>query len=351
MKLEVAEIKKQLSGQWLTVVETYSPMLSGTLQLGHKGQPCPICGGNDRFNYDKNFNENGLVWCRGGGCGLNGKDTLTLLQMVNGWDFKEILAELASYLGIETSYVGDKTFEVGSDDVLYSTYKGYHPKYDSSVLKVSRAKGTFTGTQVDFSKKEENSDKKFDNIMKIINGCVPTHKRLSHYLETRGLQHQHPETIMFHPALFHSCADNEVRFEPAMVCVIQDPDGDIVSLQRIFLDPHSYDKSEHSPQKMLMPSVTNIGGSSVRLGDPKDTLNVAEGIETALAIQELTKVPTWATITAGGMKSLQVPVYTKCIKIWADNDEAGVDAAQHLANRLTKEGKECYVYVAGVVPA
>jgi putative DNA primase/helicase len=59
----------------------------------------------------------------------------------------------------------------------------------------------------------------------------------------------------------------------------------------------------------------------VRLGEPDDTLVLAEGIETALAAWALTGIPAWATISAHGLeKFTAIPRHVKKVIICADND-------------------------------
>lgn len=65
-----------------------------------------------------------------------------------------------------------------------------------------------------------------------------------------------------------------------------------------------------------------------------ERLAVAEGIETALAVHELTGWPAWATISAGGMKMLELPENVGEVRVCGDHDPAGVEAAHVLALEL-----------------
>ena len=74
-------------------------------------------------------------------------------------------------------------------------------------------------------------------------------------------------------------------------------------------------------------------------------LAVAEGIETALAVHEITGQPCWATISSTIMESFVPPPGVTTVTIYADNDEpdakgrrAGQDAAAKLTERLRAEG-------------
>ncbi len=87
-----------------------------------------------------------------------------------------------------------------------------------------------------------------------------------------------------------------------------------------------------------MPPVTPDGlrDSAIRLYPATDILAVTEGIETALAVGQLTGLPVWAAISTSGIKTLVVPDGVRTVVIAADHDPngAGLDAARTLACRL-----------------
>jgi putative DNA primase/helicase len=91
------------SGRW--------PELLGALahlsaeQLTDKHQPCPACGGEDRYRWDRDDGPGGWYCnqCGGkdhaGGAG-SGMDLLT---RVTGWDFKQACRRIEQHLGIDTT--------------------------------------------------------------------------------------------------------------------------------------------------------------------------------------------------------------------------------------------------------
>ena len=50
-----------------------------------------------------------------------------------------------------------------------------------------------------------------------------------------------------------------------------------------------------------------VGGGAVRLAPAVDTVAVCEGIETGLSYMEATGTPTWAALSARGIRSLILP--------------------------------------------
>lgn len=145
------------------------------------------------------------------------------------------------------------------------------------------------------------------------------------YLQARGIMLAvNPSDLLFHPSVR---LDRETS-APAMVSVVRDIDGNVVSAHRTFL---RYDKVSKIWQKLdrkLMPSpypgCTN--GATVRLGDidERGVLGFAEGVETALAAGIIFGVPVWATISAGGMERLRIPAAAKHVDLFADFDASGV---------------------------
>ena len=96
-----------------------------------------------------------------------------------------------------------------------------------------------------------------------------------------------------------------------------------------------------------MEAIRTIKGGAIRLFPAIDTLAVAEGIETALAVHKRFDLPVWATISAGGMESLVVPEGIREILIFADNDANGVGqkAASTLADRMKEAGLHTEIYL------
>jgi putative DNA primase/helicase len=86
-----------------------------------------------------------------------------------------------------------------------------------------------------------------------------------------------------------------------------------------------------------MSHLYELGIRDAGLAPPGPVLGVAEGIETALAAQQLFGFPAWAYLTAGRLKTFQPPVGTKQLIVRADHDIDGTGqrAAYALASSLT----------------
>lgn len=74
-----AELRRNAHGRWTSILLHLG--VPARL-LNHRNQPCPQCGGVDRFQYTDRFGA-GNYFCRGCGPG----DGFKLLQAVHGWTF------------------------------------------------------------------------------------------------------------------------------------------------------------------------------------------------------------------------------------------------------------------------
>ena len=121
------------------------------------------------------------------------------------------------------------------------------------------------------------------------------------------------------------------QLQPALITAVQ-RGGRFVGLHRIYLTA----SGSKITKKMLGPC---SGGAAHLVGDT-GPLIVAEGIETALSIPALYTQPAryWAALSAGGMKSLELPQRAGELFIAADGDAAGSKAAEALGTRAARQG-------------
>lgn len=132
---------------------------------------------------------------------------------------------------------------------------------------------------------------------------------------------------------------------PCLLIMVRTKLGQPRRLHRIFLDK-SGDKADFAQAgfeiKKMMPGGAGleITGCSCYIDDVSPVVGVAEGLETVLAVKQVTKMPMDCTINAGGLKNYQPRKGVKYVVIFEDKDasKTGEIYAKALEERLLSEG-------------
>jgi hypothetical protein len=159
------------------------------------------------------------------------------------------------------------------------------------------------------------------------------------YLESRGLRgpilggqvRYHPRAQLAYPWNLEA---GDLRTWPAMVALVQQASGVPCGLHLTALRPDGSGKADlRAPRRML----GDVAGGAVRLAPVNESgeLAVAEGIETALAFRQMTGTPTWAALSASGLRTFTPPPGLTRLIVAADSDDhgEGLAAARALAER------------------
>lgn len=268
--------------------------------LKNRHGPCPICGGRDRFRFDDKQGR-GTWYCNQ--CG--GGDGFRMLELVNGWSFRE------------------------------------------SAIRVEQIAGSFS---LDVPKTESDEAQKMAAIKRIWNETEPASKGdpVWVYLNRRAGIEIVPACVRFHPALHYTDGDANDYF-PALVAVVAGKDGKGVGIHRIYLTESGQKAPVAKPKKLFAGKP--LAGSAVRLGRESECLGIAEGIETALAASMQFGVVTWAAISSGFMEQWLPPAGISRVIVFGDNDESftGQASAYLLAKRLKHAGLGAEVRIPEIV--
>jgi phage/plasmid primase-like uncharacterized protein len=173
------------------------------------------------------------------------------------------------------------------------------------------------------------------------------------YLASRGLRPPNEfQGVRFHPTLAYYEKGALIGHFPGFLACVQAPDGTAVTLHRTYLTEDGQKAPVEAPKKLCgHASDRSLQGAAIRLFPATDTIGVAEGIETALAVTEMTGIPCWSTMTAGLLAEFVPPPGIRSVTIYADKDRPskahpsghGQEAARTLAERLWKRGIRCDV--------
>jgi putative DNA primase/helicase len=282
------DIKIQLHGKWTSVLQSIGfPIESLTGKHG----PCPFCheSGKDRFRWDKN-KEFSI-------CNVCGPRSP--IDMAMSW--------------LNMSY-----------------------KETAQYLRPNREKYTMTEIKAPDTAANEARIKKIHAGLKRITGdCIA-----SRYLAVRGIDITPDQDCYFHPAIPFFEDGNRICDYPAMVSVIRTPGAAVASYHITYLGENG--KAGTSSDRKILPTINSLDGAAIRLFEVKDTLCIAEGVESSLSVHVDTGLPVWAAVNAGMMEKIVVPESVKFVYIYADEDKSfrGAKAAYTLANKLMAQGKE-----------
>ena len=145
-----------------------------------------------------------------------------------------------------------------------------------------------------------------------------------------------PSDLRFHPECPFSW-----QKAPALVALMRHAvTGEPSGIQRIAVKDDGSGKREMPegiPSKMMLGPAKS---AAVCLHNAGSQLGLAEGIETALSARRIFKMPTWAAMSASGIRDFPVIYGIKFLRIFADHDAAGLSAARGCKHRYEKAGIE-----------
>ena len=152
-----------------------------------------------------------------------------------------------------------------------------------------------------------------------------------------------PGCLRYHPALAYWHEGAEVGRFPAMVAAVTSPAGDLLALHRTWLTADGRKAAVPGAVKKLSGAAGPVLGGCIRLAWPRagerlPVFGIAEGIETAMAAELGSGVPTVAAYSAGALSAWQWPAEAAALVAFADHDEAGQQAAEKLRQRAARAG-------------
>ena len=126
-------IQDLTGGRWPDLLSTLGGLSAD--QLTDRHQPCPLCGGKDRYRFDDQ-NGTGSWFCNkcggknqqgGGGSGMD------LLMRIKGWDFKTAARAVEQHLGITPSMPNPPT--KGAENVWQYTNEFYVCRFPGKKIR------------------------------------------------------------------------------------------------------------------------------------------------------------------------------------------------------------------------
>ncbi len=171
--------------------------------------------------------------------------------------------------------------------------------------------------------------------------AAPAGTPVDAYLRSRGLAVREASPLRFHPRAGRNRGCGPPG--PAMIALMTSPEtGSPCSVHVTYLRPDGSGKAPGTRAKTMLGAagvVRLAPDAEVTLG-----LGLAEGIETALATaQHAGWRPVWAAASAGGIGRFPVLPGIECLTVFADADDAGLEAARACCRRWAAAGREARV--------
>lgn len=255
--------------------------------LENRHGPCPLCGGHDRYRWD-NKGGNGTYICNQCGAG-NGLD---LLMKLKSWDFVTAAREVDSVVG--------------------------NAQPDPPKRQIDDA------TRV----------RLMNNLWQGASPLAPGDFAHSYLASRATLSPTMPSCLRSS----EQCPAPDGIYRPALLALIQGPDGEPANIHRTFLGPNG--KADMKNPRALMPGIIPSGAAIRLFRLTSETLGIAEGIETALAAAHRFQMPVWSAINATMLAKWSPPPEVREVWVFGDNDPkfggqaAAFTLAHHLAGRM-----------------
>lgn len=300
-----ADLQIEAEGQWPFILEDLAPELSEAIATqGRFHVSCPVHGGSDGFRLFRDFTQTGGGVCNT--CGPKGSG-FALLAWVKGYSSKDATREVAQWLRGEEF----------TPTVVHRKPIVYKP--------------------VDTSKNRKNIEIAWGASLPLKDSCAEK------YLENRGVWKENmPKSLRFHKAMnfYDPKTKTSLGDFPCMLAPVTDKDGTLICLHRTFVTADGK-KAPVPEAKKLMAKYRDLNGGAIKLYPSSEVLGVAEGIETALAVHAIARIPMWSCVSAKLMEDVDIPASVRHVVIWADLDRSrtGEKSAEVLATRLVAMGK------------
>lgn len=301
-----------------------------------KGQPCPMCGGVDRFRYDNKHGRGDWYCNQCGGTAGKGGGGIAWTLAVRLLGDKEAKDGLRAFMGgevIQAPRIVAPPVSSGPSEAEAAE----HARIRRSLVGLWDAGQLFS-------------------------------PEVASYYAVRGIPAsvlREVQNVRFLPSLGYFIPNEDpdappvkVDSFPALIAQMQSAKGELVAIHRTWLSQDRRDKAPVPPGQSVKKLSQSLGasGGAIRLFDATGArvLGVTEGIETGLGVRALTStgffkelsgpVPVWACYSAGMLAAFEIPEELlptlETLVVFADADESGVGLAN--ANALKARIEERY---------
>lgn len=335
------QVVNRFRGSWGSVMASLLPELADAIRRGSNGHvDCPLythtaktsSSPTKKFRVGNTFDEDCRVFCTCTDGPSNAiVSPIALIQAVRGIEWNAARLLLMEYAGIKRGRLSNTFIAPAPKPIPRPVDPEMQRKKDERINRTKEKIAKAWAESLPLDAKEAIPARVW---FKRRNLWAPAGTRM-------------PNHLRFHPSMAYYQSDDDGKMEhvgdfPCVIAQICNKQGEVCGLNRTYMTASGQKIPGLESRKMWTPPVEGITrGAAVKLDESIcGVLNVAEGIETALAVRLFTSLPTWATLTACNLENVEVPEGTKLVTIWTDKDksERGLKAAQALVLRLRDSG-------------
>jgi putative DNA primase/helicase len=199
----------------------------------------------------------------------------------------------------------------------------------------------------------DSADKarRIDRARQLYESAAPD-PRIDTYIRSRGIAIR-SSILRFSPRHRHRLAIEL----PAMLAPVTNTAGELIGVHATFLKADGSGQAFAKPDKgepdLRRQCNGVIRGGAIRLipHDPDRELILAEGVETALSASEVLELPAWSAVSAGGLKTVELPFDVRRVVIAADQDAVGTGQrnAIEAGRRWKAEGRTVRIAMPEII--
>lgn len=360
------EVKRVAAGNWVYILGALAPALGPALERPGRHVECPFHGGKRDFRVFPDVNEKGSAYCT---CG-NWSDGFNLLTQLNAWDNATALMRVGDFVGAPKHMKRSSQSEQSAPQAEQSGTPVTDPAPQGASLETAKSDEFLAAAAAKAEqsrqrqiKQSENAEKSIQRTLEeSVNYINAAAQPVREYLRRRGVgsfRSMDFDVVRCHPKLAYYDEDmNKVGEYPAMVCPIQGPDGEVVTLHRTYLTRNGnkprLPKGLSNKKMSSIPHGKNVVGGAIRLTALREQhtiLSVGEGLETtASAARIYPNIPAWCLVNTALLEGFVPPQQIKTIIVWADKDRstAGERAAIGLRDRMAPLGVQVLIMLPGM---
>jgi putative DNA primase/helicase len=292
----MARAEELVIGRWADVLAATGIPESA---LSGRNTPCPLCGGKDRFRWNR------------------GKELWVCTHCTEG--------KYAGGFRLLMDYARLPFWEAAD-----------HVRALLGTGPANSAASIAPRTRVVAHKEmtEEERGKRLARIRTFVDQAKPVKAGdpVDRYLRqrVRGAEPEMLEDILHHPHLPYWQAKDGGGYEllgtyPAMLAIARNAKGEVVQLHKTYLTSGGEKAPVPCPKKTdLGVGETAFAIRIFQITGEQTVMGIAEGIETALAASQRHHIPVWPTLNGASMARFEIPAELRerihLVRIFQDND-------------------------------